>query len=133
MEADLPHLKSLENHLFCWYAYIMKYTINHLSLIGWQKTGWEFAWYMKYIIYALWWNIYCLKNRVCTIYQVFLSMHFDEIYRVVFWLVRPNFSAKNKNVVQPIRIFSSSRISWNRISDWLPIVFHFGTENWEEQ
>ena len=25
------------------------------------------------------------------------------------------------------------RISWNRISDWLPIVFHFGTENWEEQ
>ena len=25
------------------------------------------------------------------------------------------------------------RISWNRISEWLPIVFHFGTENWEEQ
>ena len=25
------------------------------------------------------------------------------------------------------------RISWNRISDWLPIVFHFSTENWEEQ
>ena len=25
------------------------------------------------------------------------------------------------------------RISWIRSSDWLPIVFHFGTENWEEQ
>ena len=25
------------------------------------------------------------------------------------------------------------RILWNRISDWLPIAFHFGTENWEEQ
>ena len=24
------------------------------------------------------------------------------------------------------------RISWNRISDWLSIVFHFGTKNWEE-
>ena len=24
-------------------------------------------------------------------------------------------------------------VTWNRISDWLPIVFHFGTENWEEQ
>ena len=32
-----------------------------------------------------------------------------------------------------MRIFCTSRISWNRISDWLPIVFHFGTENWEEQ
>ena len=30
-------------------------------------------------------------------------------------------------------IFCTSRISWNRISDWLPIVFNFGTENWEEQ
>ena len=25
------------------------------------------------------------------------------------------------------------RISWNRISDWLSIVFHFGTENWADQ
>ena len=32
-----------------------------------------------------------------------------------------------------MRIFFTSRISWNRISDWLPVVFHFGTENWEEQ
>ena len=32
-----------------------------------------------------------------------------------------------------MRIFRTLRISWNRISDWLPIVFHFGTENWEEQ
>ena len=38
----------------------------------------------------------------------------------------PNFSAKKKNVVQPTRIFCTSRISWNRTSDWLPIVFHFG-------
>jgi hypothetical protein len=30
-------------------------------------------------------------------------------------------------------VFCTLRISWNRISDWLPIVFHFGTENWEEQ
>ena len=44
-----------------------------------------------------------------------------------FWLVLPNFSAKKKNVVQPMRIFCTSRISWNRISDWLPTVFHFGT------
>ena len=36
-------------------------------------------------------------------------------------------------IVQPTRIFCTSRISWNRISDWLPIVFHFGTENSEEQ
>ena len=50
-----------------------------------------------------------------------------------FLLVRPIFSTKKKNVVQPTRIFCTSRISWNRISDWLPIVFHFGTENWEEQ
>ena len=40
---------------------------------------------------------------------------------------------KKKNVFQPTRIFCTSKISWNRISDWLPIVFHFGTENWEEQ
>ena len=44
-----------------------------------------------------------------------------------------NFSAKKKNVVQPTRIFCTSRTSWNRISDWLAFVFHFGTENWEEQ
>ena len=32
-----------------------------------------------------------------------------------------------------MRIFCTLRISWIRISDWLPIVFHFGTENWKEQ
>ena len=32
-----------------------------------------------------------------------------------------------------MRIFFTLRNSWNRISDWVPIVFHFGTENWEEQ
>ena len=32
-----------------------------------------------------------------------------------------------------MRIFCTLRILWNGISDWLPIVFHFGTENWEEQ
>ena len=30
-------------------------------------------------------------------------------------------------------IFFTWRILWNRISDSVPIVFHFGTENWEEQ
>ena len=54
-------------------------------------------------------------------------------YRVLLLMFRPNFSAKKKNIVQPTRIFCTSRISWNRISDWLPIVFHFGTDNWEEQ
>ena len=39
----------------------------------------------------------------------------------------------SENVVQPTRIFCTSGISWNRVSDWLPIVFHFGSENWEEQ
>ena len=48
-----------------------------------------------------------------------------------FNLFRPKFRAKKKNVAQPRRIFCTSRISWNRISDWLSIVFHFGTENWE--
>ena len=33
----------------------------------------------------------------------------------------------------PTRIFCRSKIYWNRISHWLPIIFHFGTENWEEQ
>ena len=56
-----------------------------------------------------------------------------KTYRVFFLLVRPNFSAKKENVVQPMRIYCTSRISWNRISDWLPIVFHFGTENWADQ
>ena len=32
-----------------------------------------------------------------------------------------------------MRIFCTLRISWNRISDWLSIVFHFGTENWADQ
>ena len=50
-----------------------------------------------------------------------------------FLLVRPNVSAKKKNFVQPMRIFCTLRISWNRISDWLSIVFHFGTENWADQ
>ena len=39
-----------------------------------------------------------------------------SMYRVVFLLVRPIFSTKKKNVVQPTRIFCASRISWNRIS-----------------
>ena len=40
---------------------------------------------------------------------------------------------KRKMFFQPKRIFCTSKISWNRISDWLPIVFHFGTENWADQ
>ena len=61
-----------------------------------------------------------------------LSINSSYMIQDVFLLFLPNFSAKNKNVVQPTRIFCASRITWNRISDWLPIVFHFGTENWEE-
>ena len=49
------------------------------------------------------------------------------------WFFRPNFSAQKKNVVQPTRIFCTLKISSNIISDWLLIVFHFGTENWEKQ
>ena len=41
--------------------------------------------------------------------------------------------SKKKTVVQPTRIICTSRISWNRTSDWLPIIFHFGTEILEEQ
>ena len=62
----------------------------------------------------------------------FPSVHLNSSYRVFFLTVPPNFSAKNINVVQPMRIFCTSKILWNGISDWLPIVFHFGTENWEE-
>ena len=47
----------------------------------------------------------------------------SQTYRVVFKLFHRN--AKKKNVVQPTRIFCTSRISWNRMSDWLPIVFSF--------
>ena len=54
-------------------------------------------------------------------------------YRVVFLTVPPKFHAKKKSVVQLTRIFCTSRISWNRMSDWLLIFFHFGTENLEEQ
>ena len=45
-----------------------------------------------------------------------------------FNLFRPKFRAKKKNVAQPRRIFCTSRIS-----DWLSIVFNFGTKNWEGQ
>ena len=41
--------------------------------------------------------------------------------------------AKKKNNGQPTRIFCTSKISWNKISDWLPIIFDFGSVNWEEQ
>ena len=40
---------------------------------------------------------------------------------------------KRKTLFQPTGIFCTSRISWKIISDWLPNVFLFGTENWEEQ
>ena len=50
-----------------------------------------------------------------------------------FNLFRPKFRAKKKNVAQLRRIFCTSKISWHRISDWLSIVFHFGTGNWKGQ
>ena len=65
-----------------------------------------------------------------------LPKYFFNQCQVKGWFlltVRPNFIAKKKNFVQPTRIFCTSRISWNRISDWLPIVFNFDTENWEEE
>ena len=40
---------------------------------------------------------------------------------------------KRKTLFSQQGSFFTSRISWNRMSDWLPIIFHFGTENWEEQ
>ena len=43
-------------------------------------------------------------------------------YRVVFLTVPPKFHAKKKSVVQLTRIFCTSRISWNRIFDWLLIL-----------
>ena len=68
----------------------------------------------------------------CPNHEIKLNFRYILIYTGCFFLtVPPKF--KNKNIVQPTRIFCTSRISWNRISDWLPIVFHFGTENWEEQ
>ena len=32
-----------------------------------------------------------------------------------------------------MRIFCTLRISWNKISDWPPIIFQFGSKNWDEQ
>ena len=55
------------------------------------------------------------------VFSYFTEEH--RFYRVFFLTVPPNFSAKKKNVGQPTRIFCTSRISWNRISGWLPIVF----------
>ena len=67
-------------------------------------------------------------------FEFYLFALLQDIYiQGVFLLVRPNFSAKKKNVVQSMRIFCTSRISWNRIFDWLPSVFHFGTGNWADQ
>ena len=68
--------------------------------------------------------------------DTFSSTLYMALYTCIGWffnLFRPKFRAKKKNVAQPRRIFCTSRISWNRISDWLSIVFHFGTENWEGQ
>ena len=68
--------------------------------------------------------------------DTFSSTLYMALYTCIGWffnLFRPKFRAKKKNVAQPRRIFCKSKISWNRISDWLSIVFHFGTENWEGQ
>ena len=68
--------------------------------------------------------------------DTFSSTLYMALYTCIGWffnLFRPKFRAKKKNVAQPRRIFCTSRISWNRISDWLSIVFHFGTENWADQ
>ena len=77
-----------------------------------NNTQWEShaaAWGQNILRYILTF----LKNLQLHIYRVFfLALPFH-----------PNFSAK-KNVVQPTMIFCTSEISWNRISDRLPIVFH---------
>ena len=65
----------------------------------------------------------CMSNMPITIICIYiLGVFFNSSAQI-----------SKKSVVQPTRIFCTSRISWNRISDWLPIIFHFGTENWEEQ
>ena len=65
----------------------------------------------------------CMSNMPITIICIYiLGVFFNSSAQI-----------SKKSVFQPTRIFCTSRISWNRISDWLPIIFHFGTENWEEQ
>ena len=55
------------------------------------------------------------------------------LYRVVLFCSARISMLKRKTLFNQQGLLCTSRISWNRISDWLPIVFHFGTENWEEQ
>ena len=54
------------------------------------------------------------------------------IYRVVFCNCSAQISVLKRKTLFNQRGSFVHR-EWNRISDWLPIVFHFGTENWEEQ
>ena len=53
-------------------------------------------------------------------------------YRVVF-LTGPIFSTKMKELAQPTSGFFTLKISWKTSPGWLQLVFHFGTENREEQ
>ena len=64
--------------------------------------------------------------------QKFLLIHdsTDEISTGWFFNCSAQISVLKRKMMFNQR---GSRISWNRISDRLPIVFHCGTENWEEQ
>ena len=46
-----------------------------------------------------------------------------------FWTVPPHFQCQN----EPTSSFFTLKISWNCSPGWLQLVFHFSTENREEQ
>ena len=75
----------------------------------------------------IWWIRFCLN----WVLQKSLLIHdsTDEISTGWFFNCSAQISVLKRKMMFNQR---GSRISWNRISDWLPIVFHFGTENWEE-
>ena len=54
-------------------------------------------------------------------------------YRMFFLTVPPKLQCQKEKRCSTNEDLLYIGISWNRISDWLPIVFYFGTENWEEQ
>ena len=57
----------------------------------------------------------------------------DTHLQGVFLLVRPIFSTKMKNELQPTRTTLSRNFQCKKASRWLSKFFHFGTENREEQ
>ena len=56
-----------------------------------------------------------------------------QIYKVLFICSSPFSVPKWKKLAQPTKSFFTLKISWKSSPGWLQLVFHFGTENWEEQ